>query len=69
MARWLLLVGVLAFAVSSGACSQGDECDKCSTDSDCDAGLYCRNFEDEDTGELVGKFCGSGQGSTTCRIR
>lgn len=68
MARWLLLVSALALAASTAACTQGNECDTCSQDSDCDAGLFCENFRDDD-GQLVGKRCASGLAVTTCRVR
>ncbi len=68
MVRWFVLAGALALAIPTVACSKGAECDTCSGDSDCDSGMFCRNFLD-DNGQSVGKRCGSGQGVTTCRVR
>jgi hypothetical protein len=68
LVRWSLLIALLASAVPMSGCSKGNECDSCSSDSDCQSGLYCRNFLD-DNGNVVGKRCGSGQGLTTCRVR
>lgn len=59
--RWLLLLGLMA--LSTVGCSSGGECDTCSSDSDCSTGLVCVNFDDGS------RRCGSGLGSTTCRVR
>ena len=59
-ARWLLLAASLM--LSLGACSSGEECDKCTSDDDCNAGLVCSTFDDGST------RCGTGTG-TTCRVR
>jgi hypothetical protein len=37
-------------------------------DSECQAGLFCTNFKDEN-GNPAGKHCGTGTGATTCRVR
>ena len=58
----LLLVGWLAVPVS-GCQSSGNECDTCSSDDDCDAGLTCSTFSDGS------KRCASGVGATTCTTR
>jgi len=44
-------------------CSSGGECDKCSDDQDCKSGFVCSTFSDGS------KRCGSGVGSSTCRVR
>jgi hypothetical protein len=45
------------------SCGSGNECDKCSSDDDCNTGLVCSSFSDGST------RCGVGDGSTTCRTR
>ena len=58
---WLL---VFALALGTAAsCTKGNECDTCSTDSDCKKGLFCVTFNDDS------HRCGSGQGASTCRVR
>jgi hypothetical protein len=42
--------------------SCGSECDKCSSDSDCDSGFVCTTFNDGS------QRCGSGHGVSTCRV-
>lgn len=59
--RWLLLLALVVIPLS--ACTQGDECDRCETDSDCKDGFVCSAFSDGS------KRCGSGVGATTCRVR
>ena len=59
----LLLVFLAASALPILGCSNGGECDKCSVDADCKAGLVCSTFSDES------KRCGSGKGETQCRVR
>jgi hypothetical protein len=58
----VLLMLVLA-AMPVIACSSGDECDTCSSDSDCRDGFFCTEFSDGS------RRCGSGVGATTCRVR
>jgi hypothetical protein len=55
----LLLLLALPFA---GCGSTGDECDSCSSDDYCKAGLVCSTFDDGS------KRCGTGLG-TSCRVR
>jgi len=65
--RWLVCL-LLALALPLAGCSDGDECDTCSSDEDCKDGLVCVNFLDGD-GNVVDQRCGSGVGATTCRVR
>jgi len=55
----LVLVALCAFPLLS--CSNGSECDSCSSDDDCKQGFVCSEFSDGS------KRCGSGEGVTTCR--
>jgi hypothetical protein len=57
--RWVLL---LILTAPSIGCSSGGECDTCSTDSDCTSGFVCVKFSDDSS------RCGSGLGTTTCRV-
>jgi hypothetical protein len=58
---WGLL---LLLTVPIGSCgSSGQECDRCSSDTDCTAGLVCSSFSDGS------RRCGSGLGETNCRVR
>jgi hypothetical protein len=60
MAWGLLLV----LALPIGSCgTSGEECDRCSSDDDCTAGLACSSFSDGS------RRCGSGLGETSCRVR
>ncbi len=59
--RLLLMLLALASLPASSCRSTGDECDRCSSDDDCKAGLFCSTFGDGS------KRCGSGIGATTCR--
>jgi hypothetical protein len=52
---------VVLCAVPMLTCSSGDECDKCSSDDDCEQGFVCSEFDDGS------RRCGSGEGVTTCR--
>lgn len=61
---WLLAAVVLSFPLLGSCSSSGDECDICTSDEDCKDGLVCASFAGETT-----KRCGSGQGSTVCRVR
>jgi len=67
MTRFLRLAGLallLMLALPFAGCgSTGDECDTCSSDDDCKAGLVCSTFGDGS------RRCGSGIGDTTCRVR
>jgi hypothetical protein len=57
---WGLL---LALALPMSSCgSDGDECERCSSDDDCAAGFVCSSFSDGS------KRCGTGMG-TSCRVR
>ena len=60
-AKGLVLLALLV--VSLGACSSGEECDTCSSDEDCNAGMVCSRFSDGS------QRCGSGTGDTECRVR
>jgi hypothetical protein len=62
--RWLLAAVVLAFPLIGSCTSNGDECDVCTTDTDCKNGLVCSKFVNETT-----MRCGKGNGLTTCRVR
>jgi hypothetical protein len=55
----LILIALTGFI----ACTKGDECDKCSADTDCKEGFFCTDFNDGS------RRCGSGVGATTCRVR
>lgn len=57
----LLLVALLALPVA--ACNSGDECQTCSSDSDCEAGFVCSTFSDDS------QRCASGVGATSCNVR
>ncbi len=59
LSRWILLLAVI---ISVVACTKGDECDTCTQDADCKSGFVCVSFSDGS------KRCGSGIGSTTCRV-
>jgi hypothetical protein len=61
--RYLLVVLMLLAIPASSCRSSGDECDSCSSDSDCKSGLVCSTFSDGS------KRCGSGVGATNCRVR
>jgi hypothetical protein len=58
---WGLL---LALALPMSSCgSSGQECDRCSSDDDCSAGLVCSSFSDGS------RRCASGTGETNCKVR
>lgn len=59
--RWLVVV-VLALMPLVG-CTKGNECDTCSSDTDCKDGLVCSTFDDGS------RRCGTGTGATQCRVR
>jgi hypothetical protein len=58
---WGLLL-VLALPLSSCG-SEGAECDRCTSTSECAAGLTCAAFSDGS------ERCASGLGETSCRVR
>jgi hypothetical protein len=66
--RWVLLAVAAVFPLIGSCASNGDECDVCTADVDCKAGFTCVDFKDE-SGQPAGKRCGSGLGSTACRVR
>jgi hypothetical protein len=54
----------LVLALALGSCgSSGEQCDRCSSDDDCNGGLVCSTFDDGS------RRCGSGQGETSCTVR
>jgi hypothetical protein len=58
------LVLLVLLTLPLGSCgSGGDECDTCSSDDDCKAGLACSTFSDGS------QRCASGVGATSCRTR
>ncbi len=59
-ARLLLL---LLLALPLVGCTSGDECDTCTSDDDCQTGFVCSTFSDGS------QRCGSGVGSSSCRVR
>jgi hypothetical protein len=62
--RRSLRLALFALAILPLAgCSNGGECDTCASNSDCKSGLVCSRFDD---GSMR---CGSGAGTTQCRVR
>jgi hypothetical protein len=59
--RWLIAVVLALMPLAS--CTQGDECDRCETDEDCQEGFLCSDFSDGS------RRCGTGVGGSTCRVR
>jgi hypothetical protein len=57
-----LLILVL-LAVPLVACSNGGECETCTSDDDCQTGFVCSTFSDGS------QRCGSGVGASSCRVR
>ena len=57
------LVLALVLALPLAGCSDGDECDTCTTDADCQADFVCSTFSDGS------QRCGSGVGASSCRVR
>jgi len=55
--------GLLVVGLALAGCTKGDECDKCTTDSDCRESFVCTTFDDGS------QRCGSGLGATQCRVR
>jgi len=60
---WRLLATLGLLALPIVGCNSGDECDTCSGDEDCEAGFVCSTFSDGS------QRCGSGVGSSSCRVR
>jgi hypothetical protein len=58
-----LRFGILLALVALPLAGCGSECDTCSSDADCEAGLVCSKFSDGS------QRCGSGVGASTCRVR
>ena len=54
---------LLALAVGLAACTSKEECETCSSDDDCTAGLVCSTFDDGS------RRCGQGTGATFCPMR
>jgi hypothetical protein len=63
MRRCASLLLLVLLVVPWFGCGTGQECDRCSSDSDCKGGFVCSNFGDGS------KRCGTGVGATTCRVR
>jgi hypothetical protein len=63
MRRRAALLMVLLLVLPWLGCGAGQECDRCSSDSDCKSGFVCTSFSDGS------KRCGTGVGATTCRVR
>lgn len=61
LARRLFLL--LLLAIPLVGCSNGDECDTCTSDDDCQTGFVCTSFSDGS------QRCGSGVGASSCRVR
>lgn len=59
--RWLLLIVLAVLPLAS--CTKGNECDRCTSDSDCQDGFVCSDFSDGS------QRCGTGAGASTCRVR
>ena len=54
---------LLALALPMSSCgTEGEECDRCTSDADCTGGLVCSSFSDGS------QRCGTGTG-TSCRVR
>jgi hypothetical protein len=63
-ARLFPLALLLLLAALLPSCGgNGGECDRCSSDDDCNSGLVCSTFDNGD------QRCGSGTGATQCRVR
>jgi len=61
--RSLWLASLTLAILPLAGCSNGGECDTCTTNDDCKSGLVCSRFND---GSMR---CGSGTGTTQCRVR
>jgi hypothetical protein len=66
--RSLWLAAVVLATLPLAGCTDGGECDTCTTDEDCKSGLVCSTFLNED-GTVHSMRCGSGSGTTQCRVR
>lgn len=51
---------LLALVLGLAGCTQKEECETCSSDDDCAAGLVCSTFDDGS------RRCGQGTGGTSC---
>ena len=67
MGTKLRLVALAACALGLYGCTNGEECDRCTTELDCKPGYVCAQFTDRKGNPVEGKRCGSGQGATQCR--
>ena len=54
---------LLMLALGLCGCTQKEECEACSSDDDCAAGLVCSTFDDGS------RRCGQGTGATFCPMR
>jgi Cys-rich repeat protein len=63
MRRGASLLLLVLLVVPWFGCGNGQECDRCSQDSDCTSGFVCTKFSDGSS------RCGTGLGATTCRVR
>jgi len=57
------LVFLLLLALPLAGCNNGDECETCTSDDDCQTGFVCSTFSDGS------RRCGSGVGASSCRVR
>jgi len=60
---WRRVALLALLTLPAMACNDGDECDTCSSDEDCEANLVCSTFSDGS------RRCGSGVGESSCRVR
>jgi len=58
-----LLVLTILLALPLAGCNNGDECDTCTSDDDCQTGFVCSTFSDGS------QRCGTGVGASTCKVR
>jgi len=58
-----LLATLVLLALPVAGCNSGDECETCTSDDDCQTGFVCSTFSDGS------QRCGSGVGSSSCRVR
>ncbi len=57
------VAALLALAFLAAGCTNKQECETCSSDDDCAAGLVCSTFDDGT------RRCGTGTGQTFCPTR